>query len=76
MPRATIIVEVTRPEDVAACEDWFAKWTQSLTYQSENTGCGCCVNIWDVEGSDEAIAAIPSGIQGHSSWVDDGIRKS
>jgi len=72
VPRATIVVDVTHSEDVAACENWFARWTDSLIFRSENSGCGCCVNIWDVEGSDEAIAAIPPGIQGHSKWVDEG----
>jgi len=74
MPRASIIVDVTHPEDVAACEEWFANWTTSLTYRSDNQGCGCCVNIWDVEGSGDAIAALPSTIRGHSKWVDEGSR--
>ena len=72
MPRATIIVDVTHPDEVALSEDWLAKWTSSLTYRSENQGCGCCVNIWDVEGPEEALAALPSNIKGDSEWVQRG----
>lgn len=75
MPRATIIVDVTHPEEVTACEDWFAKWAPSLTLQSENQGCGCCVNMWDVEGPDEALAALPLSIKGDSEWVQHGAHR-
>lgn len=34
-----------------------------LTCRSENQGCGCWVNVWDVEGPDEALAALPSSIR-------------
>lgn len=74
MPRATIVVDVTDPDEITACEEWFTKWTSGLTYRSENQGCGCCVNIWDVEGSDDAIAALPFTIRGQSKWVDEGTR--
>jgi len=35
----------------------------SLTFRSENQGCGCCVNMWNVEGPDEALAALPLTIK-------------
>ena len=72
MPRATIIVDVTHPEEVAASEEWLTKWTPNLSYRSENQGCGCCVNIWDVEGPEEALAALPSSIKGGSEWAQRG----
>jgi hypothetical protein len=40
MPRVTIIVDVAHPEEVGSPEDWFAKWTPSLTFRSENKGVG------------------------------------
>ena len=69
MPRATIIVDVTHPEEVAASEDWFSKWTPRLTSRSENQACGCCVNIWDVEVPYGALTALPSSIKADSEWV-------
>lgn len=70
MSRATIIVDVTPPEEVTVSEAWFTKWAGSLTFRSEDEGCGCCVHIWNVEGADEALAALPPNIKGRSSWAD------
>jgi hypothetical protein len=75
MPRATTIVDVAHPEEIAASEGWFTKWTTSITYRSDNQGYGCCVNIWDVEGSDDAMAALPI-IRGQSKWADEGAREA
>ena len=60
MSRATIVIALDQPEEVAAGNLWFATWKEKLSYLSENSGCGCCVDIYEVEGPDEAIAAIPS----------------
>lgn len=69
MAHATIIVDITRPAELAMSEEWFAKWAPSLTYQSADQGCGCCVNIWDVEGTDEAVADLPSNIKADNAWI-------
>lgn len=62
---AIIIVDVTHhPEEVTASEDWLAKWTACLTVRSDNQGCGCCVNIWDMEGTNEAVPALSAQYQG------------
>lgn len=37
-----------------------------MTFISDNTGCGCCVDIYDVEGPQEAIDAIHSALQAQS----------
>jgi hypothetical protein len=59
MARATVIVEVDQPEQMTAVDTWFAKWGERLNFRSENQGCGCCVNIWEVEGPAEAFAELP-----------------
>lgn len=66
MARITIIVDVNIPEEIRAVEEWFARWRGSLTSVSEDEGCGCCVNIWNVEGPPEAIAALPEAVQASS----------
>ncbi|HEX8209406.1 MAG TPA: hypothetical protein VF584_04385 [Longimicrobium sp.] len=66
--RATIIAAVDVEDEVAAAEAWFSRWRARLTYCSENKGCGCCIEMWDVEGPAEAIAEIPSLISGMSEW--------
>jgi hypothetical protein len=57
--KATVIVAVDYPNEARAVEEWFAKWRDPLTSVSDDYGCGCCVNIWDVEGPAEAIRDLP-----------------
>jgi hypothetical protein len=66
--RATIIVDVDAPEEVAQAEAWLTKWRPHLQYVSEQQGCGCCIYMWDVEGSDEAISEIPPSSGVDSEW--------
>jgi hypothetical protein len=68
LERATIIVSVGEPGEAEAAEAWFAKWRPQLTYCSENTGCGCCVDIWDVEGPYLAIKELPPELSAMSEW--------
>lgn len=58
--RADICVDVERPDELQAVESWFAQWRERLAYISDDTGCGCCVHIWTVDGPEEAIRAIPA----------------
>ena len=67
--RATICVAVDFPDEVREVEAWFAAWRENLTYVSDNQGCGCCVDIWDVDGPREAIDVIPEHSQSASDWA-------
>ncbi len=67
MPRTTIVVAVDEPSEVEAAERWLARWSTAITYQSDNQGCGCCVDIWEVEASAEAMADLPDVLSGPSS---------
>lgn len=67
--RATIIVSVDVPEERAAAEAWFTRWRPQLSYCSDNTGCGCCIDSWNVEGPGEAIAEIPDDLRARSDWT-------
>jgi hypothetical protein len=68
--RATICVDVDKPDDRAQVEAWFQRWRDQLTYVSENTGCGCCVDIWDVEGPADAVGEVPVHLRTNSEWAD------
>jgi hypothetical protein len=72
MPRATIIIKTDDPDEVTACDAWFERWDSSLTRKSDNYGCGCCVDIYDVEGPQEAIDALPAAIRTSGEWVESG----
>jgi len=67
--RATICVDVSHKDESAAVEAWLNRWREQLAFVSENTGCGCCVDMWDVEGPDDAISAIPSSVRAASDWA-------
>jgi hypothetical protein len=68
MPKATIIVTVDELSEVASIEAWFARWKDRLAFISDNQGCGCCVDIWDIEGSQEAINELPVQCNASSEW--------
>jgi len=69
MKRATISTDRDEPETLAVFEAWMQKWRPRLTRISQNYGCGCCVDLYDVEGPDEAIDAIPEELRTTSEWA-------
>jgi hypothetical protein len=72
MPRATITITTDDPAEVEAIEAWFEQWRPSLARVSDNYGCGCCVDIYDVEGPSEAIDSIPESCRTMSDWQKEG----
>ena len=68
MPRATIIIIVDSADSVEKGKANLEEWRDQLDFVSENSGCGCCVDIYDIEGPGEAIAAIPEGLSALSDW--------
>lgn len=69
MKRATISTDRDEPETLAVFEAWMQKWRPRLTRISQNYGCGCCVDLYGVEGPDEAIDAIPEELRTTSEWA-------
>ncbi len=65
MARAQIIVSVDQPQEVKFVAEWFERWRERLAAVSENTGCGCCVDIWDVDGPVEALRELPETVIAH-----------
>ena len=68
MARATIIASVDSPDDVAAMESWLERWRSTLTFLSDERGCGCCILMRDVEGEQQAIDDIPEPMRAWSDW--------
>lgn len=60
--KATLCVDVNDADDVAAVERWRQTWGTQLVFGAENQGCGCCVDIWDVEAPEEAIKQLPLSV--------------
>lgn len=67
--RATVCISVDSEGEVRAADAWLDRWRDDLTYISDNQGCGCCVDIYDVDGPPEAIRALPPQIQAGSAWT-------
>lgn len=47
--RYQVIIEVDNNAECEAFEDWLKKYQNEIIGISENSGCGCCVNIFALE---------------------------
>lgn len=70
MPKTTVIIHADSPEEMKAFDSWLNTWQSSLASISENQGCGCCTNIFELDASDEAIDALPYQIVGAGNLED------
>jgi hypothetical protein len=61
--RAAIVVARDSEEELREAEAWFSQWRNSLALVSENLGCGCCVDIFEVEGPPAVIDTIPPALR-------------
>ena len=71
MAKVQIVVAVDEPDEVRVVSDWFARWRVALSSVSDNTGCGCCADIWDVTGPAEALAELPESVIAYPGIVPD-----
>ena len=62
MAKAQIVVSVDEAEEVRIVTEWFDRWRDRLISISANSGCGCCVDIWNVEGPEEALRELPDAV--------------
>ena len=69
MPKATITVCIDSPEEVEAVQRWLEKWEPHLKDLSGNLGCGCCVDMFNVEGPQEALDELPEQVLANSKWT-------
>ena len=58
MATATVIVTIDNEREVAAVSAWLRRWGPRIRC-SDNEGCGCCVDIWNVEAPAEALRELP-----------------
>jgi hypothetical protein len=59
VPRVTVIADVDSPGERESLKAWMERWRSRLTFTSENLGCGCCIDLYQVEAPDAAIAELP-----------------
>ena len=58
MATATVIVTIDNEREVAAVSAWLRRWGPRVRCV-DNEGCGCCVDIWNVEAPAEALRELP-----------------
>ena len=58
MARATVSVTIDNEREVRAVNAWLNRWGTRLKL-SDNQGCGCCVDIWDIQAPAAALAELP-----------------
>ena len=68
--RATVCISLDSDDEVRAWREWLSEWREQLSYLSDNTGCGCCVDMFNLEGPQVAVDAIPPSIRAASEWSD------
>jgi hypothetical protein len=56
-----IIIDVNVAEEVATFDAWRERW-RSAVELSDNEGCGCCVDIWDVAAPEAAFDELPPNL--------------
>ncbi len=64
--RATVSVTIDNEQEIVAINRWFQRWGSRMRC-SDNQGCGCCVDIWEVEAPLEAFDELPAPL--HSTPV-------
>jgi len=72
--RASISVASDAPKEQAAFDAWLGRWKAEMKFISDDYGCGCCVHLYDVEGPEAAIDAIPEALRTMSDWSEKGVR--
>ena len=63
LARATVSVTIDNEREVMAVNAWLNRWGPRLKL-SDNQGCGCCVDIWDVRGPRAAFDELPPALRG------------
>ena len=52
-----VVVDVDDAEEVEAFSSWLERWRERVEL-SDDSGCGCCVHIWEIRGPVEAKAEL------------------
>jgi hypothetical protein len=69
MRKVTICVDVNTPER-AEVDAWLDRWRDRVGFVSENEGCGCCVDLYRVVATEDALRELPAIVFSTSEWSD------
>ncbi|MFO0756726.1 MAG: hypothetical protein U0359_09555 [Byssovorax sp.] len=68
--RATLCTDAGDLPGNETVKAWFSRWESALGGKPRNHGCGCCVNLWNVDVPARAIAELPIHLLAMSDWAD------
>ena len=66
------VVATDSAEEIASFKSWLERNRQHILGISENTGCGCCVDSFDIELSDRAE---PMPCESSGDWQPSSLRR-
>jgi hypothetical protein len=67
--RATLIAAIDADGEQALLHTWLDRWQSRLRACSDNTGCGCCVDMFEVVAPAEALAELPAQMRSDEAAV-------
>ncbi|MEO7715127.1 MAG: hypothetical protein ABIY70_02900 [Capsulimonas sp.] len=70
MPKVTICVETDDSANQVRVKSWLLKWRDELGGAPENSGCGCCIDMYDVDVPWNAVRDLPETCFAYSDWAE------
>lgn len=59
--RVRVGVTIDNEREVRALNAWFQRWGARIR-RFDDLGCGCCLDAWDVQAPQQALAELPRGM--------------
>lgn len=62
MTRVQVILNVSNPEEQPTFDAWYERWRHRVG-RLQNTGCGCCVNIYEFDASQTMLTELEQALE-------------
>ena len=66
--RATIVAAKDNAGEFEQMSTWLERWRSQLLLCSDELGCGCCVQMRNVDAPADALAELPAVMLSDSEW--------
>jgi hypothetical protein len=60
--RVQVILNVNIPQEQPAFDAWYERWRHRVG-RLKNTGCGCCVNIYEFDASQKMVIELEEALK-------------
>ena len=62
--RGEVVVTVDNEREIEAIGRWFNRWGNRIRCV-DNTGCGCCRDVWNIEAPQHVFDDLPADLRPH-----------